>query len=112
VPSWQVTVTVAAMTRTLTPPMTDRNDPSGNLLSTGGRRVAVNRTRNRARVAATSARNSPASKPRSISTSIDSSSRGSSCRAQASSPAAGDPNTAPISARVPVSHKVISAITG
>ena len=33
-------------------------------------------------------------------------------RAQATSPSAGVPNTAPISARVPVSHKVISWITG
>jgi hypothetical protein len=53
-----------------------------------------------------------ASKPRSISTSIDSSSRCSSRRAQASSPSAGVPNAAPISARVPVSHKVISWMTG
>ena len=29
VPSWQVTVTDAAMIRTLTPPISDRNDPSG-----------------------------------------------------------------------------------
>jgi hypothetical protein len=112
VPSWQVTVTDAAMTRTCTPPIREVKDPSGRERSTGGRRVAVSRTRNCARVPATSARKSPASKPRSISTSMVSSSRCSSRRAQASSPADGEPNAAPGSARVPVSHNVISWRTG
>jgi len=43
VPSWQVTVTRAVMTRTVTPPTTDRNDPSGKRRRTGGRRLALSR---------------------------------------------------------------------
>ena len=100
------------MIRTLTPPISEMNDPSGRCRRTGGRRLAFSRTRNCALVAATSRRKSPASKPRSIRTSIVSSSRCSSLRAQSSSPSAVVPNTAPISARVPVSASVISWMTG
>jgi hypothetical protein len=43
VPSWQVTVTLAVMIRTWTPPVTGSTDPPGNRLSTGGRRTEVSR---------------------------------------------------------------------
>jgi hypothetical protein len=58
------------------------------------------------------ARKAPPSKPRSISASMVSSSRDSSPRAWPVSPSASGPKTAPISARVRVSTRAISASAG
>jgi hypothetical protein len=100
-----VTVTSAVMIRTFIPPITEVKEPSGRWLRTG--RPAVRgqpdqELRLRGGGQGQELRGVKAAVQRHQHRLIQ----------QVQKPARGVPDTAPISARVPVSHKVISWMTG